>query len=794
MPHVSGHKGQTGLMSNPYKQAAESMKQAGISGFGDVGIKQRKQTSKKNINYVPPPPSGRITETQPKGPVGGTGNSNWNAGWGGERESNEWDKLREETKDKNRVLNQVVEKYNKSWLGAHNEFGNFEDDLPITKAAKFTTNFLLRATSLPFELGAAKFVGDPAANIYEGLQEAGYIKPTGTKTDYFIDKATGMYLDANGMAVSGMYPDEYTSAFDNAERIAYTQPSPIQIGTGAKNAAEVATAIYAAPSLFKLGGLAIVGGYKKVQNFFKPKEPIKGNLVIDDLTNASVGASYKPEKFVKKLADLPDGYAPHIEGYTGYVTLVNKNTGKEWSGTTVASKTHGFATNEKDYHIWTDGKYYTGRKENHFSNINPAEPLDEVVIYHKNQNTVLSAFDDQFDMRHTMTTDNSGVLLHHHLDEAYQVNQSFVEGVPIINNWKRAEGRLEDVIYNSYKDSNSKLNIALQEAGITPENNPSMFKFIKRDGEVVPVPKVVYHGTSKIFTNGLKGDAIKISSPDGSKFIGGTDNLEKTLPYIMDVESLDNPLYIQPRVYISIPKVKNTFDIGRNNEHLEFAINHIANQRFNHWQGNKVLKWEELDDTGLPYPSAINMFSADDTAKFKGFSVDDWKRQVKSELLNDNSNWKPLEKEMRVFADDGTVTPNHIIKDKGFDSFVTVERGADELFGNKGDMNIMIFEPEKNLMPISTVIDGLKPQKYSEFLSKQLNKPNQGYGGGWNTVGQYMHKWEERIGSGRPDIKPEETGNKILLELLGDAGETINQPITPFDNKELEADNFARFV
>ena len=125
MPHVSGHKGQTGLMSNPYKQAAESMKQAGISGFGDVGIKQRKQTSKKNINYVPPPPSGRITETQPKGPVGGTGNSNWNAGWGGEQESNEWDKLREETKDKNRVLNQVVEKYNKSWLGAHNEFGNF---------------------------------------------------------------------------------------------------------------------------------------------------------------------------------------------------------------------------------------------------------------------------------------------------------------------------------------------------------------------------------------------------------------------------------------------------------------------------------------------------------------------------------------------------------------------------------------------------------------------------------------------------------------------------------------------
>ena len=764
MPHVSGHKGQTGLMSNPYQQAAESMQQAGLSGVGDVGVKERKKTSEKNINYVPPPPSGHITETQPKGPVGGTGNGKWNAGFDDDEESNEWDILREESKNKNRILNEVVEKYNQPWLGAHNKWGNFEDDLPITKAAKWGSNFIFRTMGVTYEIPKAKFIDDPAINIYEALQNAGYIDPPGTK------RTTPIYN------IETTVDDPYTFAK--------------KVSTGV----DIGAAVYSLPSIFQLGRAAISGGYKKVQNFFKPKEPIKGNIVIDDLTNASVGASYKPEKFVKKLSELEDGYAPHVEGYTGYVTLVNKNTGKEWSGTTVTSKTHGFATNEKDYHIWTDGKYYTGRKENHFSNINPAEPLEEVVIYHKNQNTVLSAFDDQFDVRQTMTTDNSGVLLHHHLDEAYQINQSFVEGVPIINSWKRASSRLQDAVYNSYKDPNSKLNIALKEAGITPENNPSMFKFIKRDGVVVPIPKVIYHGTSKIFTTGLKGDTIKISSPDGSRFIGASDNLEKTIPYIMDIESLDNPLYIQPRVYISIPKVKNTFDIGRNNEHLEFAINHIANQRFNHWQGNKVLKWAELDDPGLPYPSAINTFSADDTAKFKGFSVDDWKRQVKSELLNDNSNWKPLEKEMRVFADDGTVMPNHIIKDKGFDSFVTVERGADELFGNKGDMNIMIFEPEKNLMPISTVIDGLKPQKYSEFLSKQLNKPNQGYGGGWNTVGQYMHKWEERIGSGRPDIKPEETGNKILLELLGDAGETINQPITPFDNKELEADNFARFV
>ena len=45
MPHVSGHKGQTGLMSNPYQQAAESMQQAGLSGVGDVGAKERKKTS-----------------------------------------------------------------------------------------------------------------------------------------------------------------------------------------------------------------------------------------------------------------------------------------------------------------------------------------------------------------------------------------------------------------------------------------------------------------------------------------------------------------------------------------------------------------------------------------------------------------------------------------------------------------------------------------------------------------------------------------------------------------------------
>ena len=134
---------------------------------------------------------------------------------------------------------------------------------------------------------------------------------------------------------------------------------------------------------------------------------------------------------------------------------------------------------------------------------------------------------------------------------------------------------------------------------------------------------------------------------------------------------------------------------------------------------------------------------------------------------------------MRVFADDGTVTPNHIIQDKGFDSFVTVEHAAEPITGFKGDMNIMVFEPEKTLLPISTVIDDLKPHKYSEFLSQQLQKPNVSYGGGYRTIGQYMHQWESRP-SLRPDISPEKTGDKLLLELLGDAGDVIEPPLTPF--------------
>ena len=85
-----------------------------------------------------------IIKLSGKGPVGGTGNGKWNAGFDDDEESNEWDILREESKNKNRILNEVVEKYNQPWLGAHNKWGNFEDDLPITKAAKWGSNFIFR--------------------------------------------------------------------------------------------------------------------------------------------------------------------------------------------------------------------------------------------------------------------------------------------------------------------------------------------------------------------------------------------------------------------------------------------------------------------------------------------------------------------------------------------------------------------------------------------------------------------------------------------------------------------------
>ena len=257
MPHVSGHKEQTGLMSNPYKQAAESMKSVGIkslSGSTTSSPKgQQAQQKQRESGFKP-------IRDYNRGPVGSSGNGKWNAGFDDDEESKSWDSI-QNNPNRNRILNEVVEKYNESWLGAHNEWGDFEDDLPITQAAKFGSNFLLRATALPFELVSAKFVGDPAANIYEGLQEAGYVAPTGTKKT-ISDKGILGKLPIGGME--------------------YEQPSPFEFGMGAKTVAEIGGAVYSIPSLIKFGAT----GINAVKNIFNKNVSVKP-INISKIDNAT---------------------------------------------------------------------------------------------------------------------------------------------------------------------------------------------------------------------------------------------------------------------------------------------------------------------------------------------------------------------------------------------------------------------------------------------------------------------------------------------------------------------------
>ena len=257
MPHVSGHKEQTGLMSNPYKQAAESMKSVGIKSLSGATTSspkgQQAQQKQRESGFKP-------IRDYNTGPVGGNGNGRWNAGFDDDEESKSWDSL-QSNPNKNRILNEVVEKYNESWLGAHNEWGDFEDDLPITQAAKFGTNFLLRATALPFELASAKFVGDPAANIYEGLQEAGYIDPTGTKKTI------------SNKGILGKLPIGGTE---------YEQPSPFEFGMGAKTTAEIGGIVYSIPSLIKFGAT----GINAVKNIFNKNVSVKP-INISKIDNAT---------------------------------------------------------------------------------------------------------------------------------------------------------------------------------------------------------------------------------------------------------------------------------------------------------------------------------------------------------------------------------------------------------------------------------------------------------------------------------------------------------------------------
>ena len=785
MPHVSGHKEQTGLMSNPYKQAAESMKSVGIkslSGSTTSSPKgQQAQQKQRESGFKP-------IRDYNTGPVGSSGNGKWNAGFDDDEEYKNRDSIKNDPK-RNRILNEVVEKYNDSWLGSHNEWGDFEDDLPITQASKFGSNLLLRTLSAIWEIPRAKFVDDPAANTYEALQKAGYVDPTGTKKTYALDPITGTYVDPSMVIGS------------DAELKTFTQPSPVEFGRGVGTMTDIGAVIYAAPNIIKLGSGLTVAGYKKVQNFFKPKEPIKG-MQIDDLVNSSVGAQYKPLKYTKKLA--VDEIPPEIEGYTGFVTYVGKD-GKEIIGTTtrvIRDGKTGFTTSMPRI------KYNPNNKKNYLEKT--GEELDEVVIYYKNQPSILT--DDlgfQPVSYGANTVDNSGVIIKGHLDEMYQINQSFIEGIPIIRSFKQIQNNLDNVIISDYANKSSKIRKMLDAEGITPQSNPSVFKLVNKDGEKVWVPKVMYHGTSRIFTNGLKGDVVKISSVEDSKFIGLTQNLEDTLGYIQSTETLGAGEII-PRIYISIPKFKRTFDVQRNADELNFAVNHIAEQRFNHFTGKKVLNFDDFDTPDMVYQSDAPIrlqfmnpegliYVKNVNNNWKNLNKNDWSDRVRFELTRKDygdaqdgtsiSNWQQLEVEMRAFDDAGNITPNHVLQDRGYDSFVTIETTK---FSGEPVQNIMAFDPEKTLVPITTVIDDLNPQKHSLFLSQQLQKPNVDYGGKWGTVGQYMHKYTASP-SLRPDIKPEETGPKLILELLGDASDTINKPYTPFDN-DIEADNFAKFV
>ena len=721
----------------------------------------------------------------PQGPAGFSGGK-WNVGF-----NNDEDSLREKLLDdydvsQHQHLVNTVKKYSKPWLGASSQWANYHDDMQVTKAAKFSLSFMGKLLGATWELPMSHLVGDPATNIHKQMQDSGLALKHGEKrVTNIINRRTGQKTGRTYTTIGG---------------------DPMKTGTDIMNTATLATGIYYAPSIFTLGRNFIVGGYKKAQSFFKPKEPIKG-IEIDNITNASVGAQYKPQKFTKTLS--PNETPPEINGYTGFVTLVDKN-GKQLVGTTVwevQGGQSGFRTTVPATYKWTDGKYYIGHRDNHSS---LSEPLSEVVVYHKNTPSILTEKERYFDDRkiigahgeHVNTTDNSGVILKNHLDEIYQTNQSFVEGVPIINKFLRLELTLNELVAANYANKTSKIRKMLDAEGINPQTNPSMFKLtLDKNNNKVWTPKIMYHSTSRVFTDGLKGDAIKISSVEDSAFIGWANNADDAVAYITSTETLGAG-EIVPRMYIGIPKFKKTFDVQRNANDLEFAVNHIAEQRFNHFNGKKVLNFDNFDTPNMVYqaePPGSGAFSpklqfmnhngflsSKHVNNWKDLTKKEWADRVRYELTRreygdadsytDISNWQQLEVELRVFGPDGNITPKHVLQENGFDSFVTIETTK---FSGKPVQNIMSFEPNKNIIPISQAVDKLNPQKYSQFLSQELMKPNVSYGGGWQTIGQYMHKWKSKEGLSlsTPDV---ETGEKLIIELLGDARDVINQPTTPF--------------
>ena len=158
-----------------------------------------------------------------------------------------------------------------------------------------------------------------------------------------------------------------------------------------------------------------------------------------------------------------------------------------------------------------------------------------------------------------------------------------------------------------------------------------------------------------------------------------------------------------------------------------------------------------------------------------------------------------LENEMRLF-DDVTGKPtqvilqngkivNHKLELDGYDSFVTKEFAKDKSeYVTVNQTNIMVFDADKNLIPVTQYIDEIPKIEKSPVSGMVYGTEGQPF----SSIGQWMAP-VNTMGTDALGFKLGSDKN-ILFELLGDATDTINQPSTPFDNDNIELDDFAKFA
>lgn len=714
MPHIAGHTETTSLMAKPQQDTRFG---------GQMEIRNRpvakKEYTKRAKTY--------IDKRDTNNPVGATGDGKWNAGYDDDtNEKKHWDTMSDYSKKYDRVLIDTVDKYNKTWLGANAKWGNFEDDTKLTEAVKTGSNFLMRLFMAPTEIAFAKFAGDPAANTYEALQNAGYIDPTGTKKTI---SDTGMF---SKLPISGLE---------------YEQPSPVEFGKGFKTTAEIGTGLYSIPSAVRLIG----SGFTKLKSLYPNWG---GTTAISKTKNAKI------QPLVFNANDVLEVNLPKIEGKTPFL-IETKDGGAVW-------------------------KFY--------DNIDsPLEQADIIPLI--------------------TGTDDASYVVKSHLDKVHQVNRSYVDGLPKIMKWKDlpyadgAQTILTNLLHKSYTAKNSKLKKILDDAGVTPDNNPMSFQTVIINGKEETIPKILYHATSSFFDKGLKSNAKAIHSADDKMFIGTTDNIDDALGYSkMEEMALDpnipQQFQIEPRIYVSVPKLNNTFDVANNPYHLNEAATYIGTQRYNHIQGIKRIDWDELDVVENYW------YGAKKQTSHGQWTIEQHINNVKDELSNMvKSNWESLENEMRLFDDvtgqptsvilkDGSVV-NHKLQLDGYDSFVTKEllqskfdaQDIGYLMGGKShnQTNIMIFDADKNLIPATQYIDEIPKVKQSPFSGMVYGREDQPF----ESIGQYMSPLN-LYGTDALGFKlgPD---SKLLFELLGDASDTINQPSTPFDT-DIQPSAYANFA